>query len=101
LTIEDLKQSAPEATGSVTVAYEALVKDTVNLGSTGNPNTAEAEYSNNPNGTGTGTATPSGANVYSFELKVEKKDADTGEALNGATFTLSGQGGYTETIEGA
>ncbi len=100
LTIEDLKQSAPDAAESVTVTYEALVKDTVNLGSTGNPNTAEAEYSNDPNGTGTGTATPSGANVYSFELKVEKKDADTGEALNGATFTLSGPGGYTETIEG-
>ncbi len=87
--ITDLKQVSVTATASskITVEYSATLNDNAEIGSTGNPNTAYLEFSNNPYGDGTGKTTEDKVIVFTYEIDVNKVD-ESGAALSGAGFTL-------------
>ena len=96
VAIMDVK--AHEATNGtkVTVTYKATLDTDAVLGSTGNPNTADLEYSNNPNNTGDGTTkpeetgkTPEDKNiVFTYKVTVNKVKENQ-QPLEGAEFELS------------
>lgn len=86
LTINDVK-SLKEANGDAitvaaggkfTVEYESTLNDKAVIGSTGNPNEAKLQYSNNPNYTGEGANSPTGETpkdkviVFTYQLNVNK-----------------------------
>ncbi len=87
--ITDLKQVSVTATASskITVEYSATLNDNAEIGSTGNPNTAYLEFSNNPYGDGTGKTTEDKVIVFTYEIDVNKVD-ESGAALSGAGITL-------------
>ena len=86
LTINDVK-SLKDANGDAitvaesgkfTVEYESTLNDKAVIGSTGNPNKAKLQYSNNPNYTGEGANSPTGETpedkviVFTYQLNVNK-----------------------------
>lgn len=86
LTINDVK-SLKDANGDAitvaeggkfTVEYESTLNDKAVIGSTGNPNEAKLQYSNNPNYTGEGANSPTGETpedkviVFTYQLNVNK-----------------------------
>lgn len=77
---------------TVTITYNAVVKDTAVVGVDGNLNNAKLEYTNKIDseghpGTTTNTIEDS-AIMYSFGIKVVKTAGDTGDALEGVEFNL-------------
>ena len=80
----------------VTVTYKATLDKDAVLGSTGNPNTADLEYSNNPNNTGDGTTKPNDTGktpedkniVFTYKVTVNKVKENK-QPLKGAEFELS------------
>lgn len=64
-----------------------ITENEVAKGETGNENKVYINYSNNPQGDGTGKTEPDDAEVYTFELDIEKKD-ETGKNLGDAEFLL-------------
>lgn len=86
LTINDVKSLkdadgsdiAVTAGGKFTVEYESTLNDKAVIGSTGNPNEAKLQYSNNPNYTGEGADSPTGETpkdkvvVFTYQLNVNK-----------------------------
>ena len=77
---------------TVTITYDAVVKDTAAVGGNGNSNNAKLEYTNKINsdntpGTTTNTIEDS-AVMYSFGIKVVKTAGDTNNALPGVVFDL-------------
>lgn len=59
------------------------------IGSSGNPNTAHLDYTNNPYAEGSYESLNDDVVVYTYGVKVLKTDKSTGAALSGAEFTLS------------
>ncbi len=109
ITFDDVKAYAGE---TITVTYSATLGDNATY-STTETNTLNVEYSNDPNNEGSTGNTNSGTEsttddkvyIHTFKLVVEKTDAATNKALNGATFTLykkNSEGEYEEVkkIEG-
>ena len=102
--ITDLKKVSVATTSSsvITVEYNATLNDNAEIGSTGNPNTAYLEFSNNPYGDGTGKTTRDTVIVFTYEIDVNKVD-ESGAALSGAGFTLykydATKGKYVEVAE--
>lgn len=107
----DLKTITSEGTpvtltsaSKVVVEYNSTLNENAKLGSTGNPNEAKLEFSNNPNADGdgtTGTTPDDKVTVFTFELVINKvqpnpeykNDEETPEvsktiSLAGAGFTL-------------
>lgn len=88
-TSENVKACAGR---TVTITYNAIVKDTAVVGDNGNSNNAKLTYTNkidsygNPDTTSTNTIEDS-AVMYSFGIKVVKTDGDT-NALEGVEFNL-------------
>lgn len=86
LTINDVKSLknvngdaiTVAAGGKFTVEYESTLSDKAVIGSTGNPNEAKLQYSNNPNYTGEGANSPTGETpkdkviVFTYQLNVNK-----------------------------
>ena len=86
LTINDVKSLKDvngdaitvAAGGKFTVEYESTLNDKAVIGSTGNPNEAKLQYSNNPNYTGEGANSPTGETpkdkviVFTYQLTVNK-----------------------------
>lgn len=86
LTINDVKSLKDvngdaitvAAGGEFTVEYESTLNDKAVIGSTGNPNEAKLQYSNNPNYTGEGANSPTGETpkdkviVFTYQLNVNK-----------------------------
>ena len=86
LTINDVKSLKDvngdaitvAAGGKFTVEYESTLNDKAVIGSTGNPNEAKLQYSNNPNYTGEGANSPTGETpkdkviVFTYQLNVNK-----------------------------
>ncbi len=79
----------------ITVEYSAKLNENAVIGSVGNKNTANMEFSNNPNSTGDGTSKPDKPGktpddtviTFTYKTVVNKVDQD-GEALAKAGFTL-------------
>lgn len=95
VAILDVKAFGAEKGTKVTVEYKATLDADAVLGSTGNPNTADLEYSNNPNNTGDGKTkpgdtgkTPEDKNiVFTYKVVANKVDENKNE-LSGAKFEL-------------
>ena len=95
VAIMDVKAHGATTGTKVTVTYKATLDADAVLGSTGNPNTADLEYSNNPNNTGDGTTkpeetgkTPEDKNIV-FTYKVTaNKVKENEQPLEGAEFEL-------------
>ncbi len=95
VAIMDVKAHGATTGTKVTVTYKATLDEDAVLGSTGNPNTADLEYSNNPNNTGDGTTkpeetgkTPEDKNIV-FTYKVTaNKVKENQQPLEGAEFEL-------------
>lgn len=95
VAIMDVKAYGAGTGTEVTVTYKATLDTDAALGSVGNPNTADLEYSNNPNKTGDGTAkpeetgkTPEDKNiVFTYKVTANKVD-EKNKALEGAEFEL-------------
>lgn len=90
---------------SIEIKYSATVNENAVVTEAGNPNTAGVIFSNDPNVTPsgdpnnsdkpgpsdiTGKTPESTTKTYVTEIKVLKKDADTGDVLEGAKFAISG-----------
>lgn len=92
LKFTDLKTAVPGLTSvdKVVVTYKATLNANAQIGATGNPNTANLEYSNNPNKGGSGTAKTLDDKVIVFTYKtIVNKVDENGAPLEGANFTLS------------
>ena len=78
-----------KVSSKIVIRYTARLNDDAVMGALGNPNTAILTYSNNPNNNATTTAeTPdTKANVYTYQLKVNKVKENQ-QDLAGAGFTL-------------
>ena len=90
ITPGDLKYvQGVKVSSKIVIRYTARLNDDAVMGALGNPNIANLTYSNNPNGNNSSTAeTPdTKANVYTYQLKVNKVKENQ-EALAGAGFTL-------------
>lgn len=96
------------AASQVIVTYSATLNTDAVIAGDGNPNDVLLNYSNNPNNSGEGTTTPPPENpeepthpagvtpkkevvTYTTELAILKTD-ETGAILEGAEFTLTGNG---------
>lgn len=84
---EDLKQVTTDKNSKIVVEYTSILNDNSVIGSTGNPNQAKLEFSNNPYGDGTGKTPFDKVIVFTYKLVANKVDKD-GKALEGAGFTL-------------
>ena len=85
---ENLKDiSAVTAGCTITVEYNATLNDKAVIGSAGNPNEAELEYSNNLYGDGTGKTPWDKVIAFTYQLVAKKVDKD-GSSVEGAGFTL-------------
>ena len=96
VAIMDVKAHGATTGTKVTVTYKATLDKDAVLGSTGNPNTADLEYSNNPNNTGDGTTKPNDTGktpedkniVFTYKVTVNKVKENK-QPLKGAEFELS------------
>ena len=90
VSINDVKQYGASKGTQVVVEYTATLDETANIGSTGNPNTAYLEYSNNPNNAGDGEKgkTPEDKNIVFTYKVVANKLNENNQPLEGAEFTL-------------
>lgn len=88
----NLKSIANVTSSSVIVAeYKATVNSGAAIGSAGNPNKVELEYSNNPNtgGESTGKTPKDTVLVFTYTLNVTKVDGqDSNKQLKDAEFVL-------------
>lgn len=76
-------------TNQIIVTYSAMLNENAIIGSTGNPNDADLEFSNNPGDENDkGKTPPDESRVYTFELNVIKQDGETQVKLSGAKFVL-------------
>lgn len=97
VAITNLKALEADATLDISVdddiilTYYAEVNANAVVGTTGNPNRATVEYSNNPEGTGTGESAPDISKVYTYEIEINKfsKDGTDKVPLAGAKFQIS------------
>lgn len=87
---------------AIEIIYSATVNEYAEIGTTGNLNTANLEYSNNPNVEYEGDNKPNPEEptgetpdditaVYVTAIQIHKVDT-SGNALKGAEFTLTGEG---------
>lgn len=97
----DLPSGAEMVAGDqVVVEYAAHLNANSVIGSTGNPNEVRLVYSNDPLGTGDGETRLVDPAVYTYRLKLHKRDRDAGDhkALQGATFSFQlKDGGSADT----
>lgn len=91
VVFSDLKNIASVKAGSViTVEYESTLNANAVLGSQGNVNKAQLEYSNNPNNEGHGKTVWDNVIVFTYKVVVNKyaNSVADGNRLTGAEFTL-------------
>lgn len=92
-SIDDLKTAQPTFTsGTITIKYTATLNKDAVVGSAGNPNQYQVEFSRNPNDEGDGKTdtgkTPWDTNiVFTYKTVFNKVDGE-GKPLTGADFTL-------------
>lgn len=92
VTINDVMALGATAGTKVVVTYTATVNAEAKIGSSGNPNKVDLEYSNDPSneGDGTGKTPEDEVSVFTYELDVTKTDNKTENAikLKDAEFVL-------------
>ncbi|MDO4533803.1 MAG: isopeptide-forming domain-containing fimbrial protein, partial [Coriobacteriia bacterium] len=73
---------------AVTVEYRAHINASSAIGAPGETNTAKLRYTNDPVSSGLGTTVPVSTTTYTYQLKVNKVDKQTGENLARAGFKV-------------
>lgn len=105
VSFDDLKAAAPEASYgcTVVVSYDArLVAGLAEAGADGASLCyVRLEYSAEPGSDELGTSVEDSAALYTWVLSLLKVDADTGEALSGATFTIQDSDGHYIDLDGS
>lgn len=97
--LKTLKNNGSEvsvnATSAIVVTYWAQVNTDAVIGSDGNPNTVQLEFSNDPNHDGTGKTKEKKVYVYAFGLDLTKvgDDVEHAAGLGGAGFVLKNADG--------
>ena len=81
------------------VTYDATLNNGAVIGAAGNPNEVYLEFSNNPYGTGTGKTQTDKVTVFTYQLSINKIDANE-DPLKGAGFTLYKKNGEAYTAIG-
>lgn len=100
-TVDNVKTAYPSAKAgdTIEIIYKAKLTENAKIGDDGNWNGAYLEYSNNPYYEGdadTTSVTPEETVVaFTYQVNVDKIDGATGDALEGAGFTL-----YKKNSEG-
>lgn len=100
VVFNDLKQTAAQAGSTVTVEYTSELLAGANVGSAGNVNTSNIEFSNDSNNDQHRGKTPDDTVIiFTYKVVVNKAN-ETGQPLAGAEFTLTKamQDGSTKTI---
>lgn len=88
IRFDNLKNIDSVHAGSViTVEYQSKLNENAVIGSEGNPNTANLEFSNNPNGDGMGETPDDTVIVFTYKTVINKVD-EAGDPLDGAAFRL-------------
>ncbi len=93
VVFNDLKNTTAHASSVITVEYTAKLNEQATIGSTGNDNKMNVEYSNNPNDESEGKPDEPGKTpedkvvVFTYKLVVNKVDQEQ-KPLTGAGFTL-------------
>lgn len=87
VVFENLKEVTTEKDSRIVVEYTSILNENSVIGSTGNPNQAKLEFSNNPYGTGTGKTPFDKVIVFTYKLVANKVDKEN-KPLEGAGFTL-------------
>ena len=91
VVFENLKNiDSVHADSVITVEYTSLLNESAVIGSNGNPNTANLEFSNNPNdeqGGETGKTPDDTVIVFTYKTVIDKVDGEQ-QPLDGAEFTL-------------
>ncbi len=91
VVFDNLKEiPSVKAKSVITVEYQSTLNENAVIGSTGNPNTAKLEFSNNPNdeqGGETGTTPEDTVIVFTYKTVINKVDSAT-KPLAGAAFQL-------------
>lgn len=90
ISCDDVKAIGATNDSVITVEYKATLNDKAVIGSDGNPNTANLEFSNNPNGEGTGTTPDDKVIVFTYKTIINKVDSAQ-KPLTGAEFKLEKQ----------
>lgn len=97
VVIYDVKGAGASSNQEVVVLYKATLDSDALIGSAGNPNTANLEFSNNPNNSGDGSSKPETGKtpddtciVFTYKVTADKyADKVSDETkLTGAGFTL-------------
>lgn len=88
---------------TVVVSYDArLIAGLAQAGTDGAADTyVYIEYSAEPDSDATGRSVEDSAALYTWALSLTKVDADTGENLSGATFTIQDSAGHYIDLDGS
>ena len=92
----DIKTAGATKDSIITVEYNAVLSSGAVIGLNGQTNEVYLEYSNNPNVGGegeTGNTPVDKVMAFTYELDVNKVDANTKDALKGAKFKLQAADG--------
>lgn len=88
ISCDDVKSLGAEDHSVIAVEYTATLNDKAVLGSAGNPNTVNLEFSNNPyESSSTGITPDDKVTIFSYQVVVNKVNEEN-EPLTGAGFTL-------------
>lgn len=88
ITFKDIMPLKPKSYGNLTIDYTATLNENAVIGSAGNPNTVNLQFSNNPDNAKEFGKTPDDkVTVFTFKVVVNKVDKDY-NPLKGAEFTL-------------
>ena len=101
LEFDDLRNVAGVTAGSkITVEFKATLNASAKLGSQGNVNEAQLEYSNNPYSDQKGTTNWDNVIVFTYQVVVNKyaNEAVAGKEKTGAAFKLEKLVGETWTL---
>lgn len=83
---------------AITVEYQAHITSSANLGSAGNTNTVALTYTDDPVSGGDGSIQPGPTTkTFAYQIKLQKVDEQTNEALSGAKFTVRVADNNTDT----
>lgn len=113
IVFKDFISKKEKAGEAIVVTYSALINEKASVGTTGNTNTANLQYSNNPNvdyegdeenedrpgpNEPTGETPDDTVITYTTEITLTKVDANTQNKLTGAKFSISGTSSKVKII---
>lgn len=90
--LKTITEATINENSKIVVEYTAKLNEGAVIGSAGNDNKMDIEYSNNPNNEDKGKTPEDKVRVYTYKLVINKIDGTTKQPLKGAGFTLYKKG---------